>query len=132
MAFTLKIILLLVLLELTFLDMTLRKTLDGILLHQQLYADDLLQEHAPHMSARIRTATGEPEPKRKLLDHQTPPIPEHQESIKKGLKDGFLVVSFGDQDMSRSCLLCVLYCSVWTHELELLKTKLRNLALPST
>ena len=33
--------------ELTFLGVTLRKTPEGILLHQQLYTDDLLQEHAP-------------------------------------------------------------------------------------
>ena len=46
--------------ELTFLGVTLR-TVDGILLHQQLYIDDLLQEHAPHMSATNITTTSEPE-----------------------------------------------------------------------
>ena len=34
--------------ELTFLGVTLQLTSEGILLHQRLYTEDLLQEHSPH------------------------------------------------------------------------------------
>ena len=47
--------------ELTFLGVTLQLTTEGILLHHKLYTEDLLQEHSPHITARRRTTSGEPE-----------------------------------------------------------------------
>ena len=60
-------------------------TSEGILLHQRLYTEDVLQEHSPHITARRRTTSGEPEHFQK--DAPLPPdpnIPEHQEWIKRG------------------------------------------------
>ena len=81
--------------ELTFLGVILRKTVDGILLHQQLYTDDLPQEHAPHMSARKRTTTGEPE--HFQTEAPLPPNPSIPEQGGSRGVNGFLVVSFGFQ-----------------------------------
>ena len=62
--------------EFTFLGVTLRLTAEGILLHQKLYTEDLLQEHSPHITARRRTTSGEPEhsKKERLLYHLIPTI----------------------------------------------------------
>ena len=79
--------------ELTFLGVTLRRTVVGILLHQQLYTDDLLQEHAPHVSARKRTTTGEPEHFQK--DAPLPPNPSIPKRIKRGQRIlGGLLLAF--------------------------------------
>ena len=114
--------------ELTFLGVTLRRTVDGILLHQQLYTDDLLQEHAPHMTARKRTTTGEPEHFQKEAPlPPDPSIPEHQEWIKRGQRilGGLLWLSTRTRpDLAYSVSSTA---QVLTRDLELLKTKLRHL-----
>ena len=114
--------------ELTFLGVTLRRTDDGILFHQQLYADDLLQEHAPHMSARKRTTSSEPEHFQKEAPlPPNPSIPEHQEWIKRGqlILGGLLWLSTRTRpDLANSVSSTA---QVLTHDLELLKTKLRHL-----
>ena len=53
--------------ELTFLGVTLRLTAEGILLHQKLYTEDLLQEHSPHITARRRTTSGDWSTSRRML-----------------------------------------------------------------
>ena len=71
--------------ELTFLGVTLQLTSEGILLHQRLCTEDLLQEHSPHITARRRTTSGKPGHFQK--DAPLPPdsknLPEHQEWIIK-------------------------------------------------
>ena len=108
--------------------MTLRRTVDGILVHQQLYADDLLQEHAPHMSARKRTTTREPEHFQKEAPlPPNPSIPEHQEWIKRGQRilGGLLWLSTRTRpDLSYSVSFPA---QVLTRDLDLLKMKLRHL-----
>ena len=64
--------------ELTFLGVTLQLTSEGILLHQRLYTEDLLQEHSPHITARRRTTSGEPEHFQK--DAPLPPDPNIPET----------------------------------------------------
>ena len=38
-----------------FLEVTIEKKEDGLLLHQHNYTEDLLKEHAPHLPAKKRT-----------------------------------------------------------------------------
>ena len=114
--------------ELTFLGVTLQLTSEGILLHQRLYTEDLLQEHSPHITARRRTTSGEPEHFQK--DAPLPPdpnIPEHQEWIKRGQRilGGFLWLSTRTRpDLAYSVSSTA---QVLTRDLDLLKTKLRHL-----
>ena len=114
--------------ELTFLGVTLRKTSEGILLHQQLYTEDLLQEHAPHITARKRTTTGEPEHFQKEASlPPDPSIPEHQEWIKRGQRilGGLLWLSTRTRpDLAYSVSSTA---QILTRDLELLKMKLRHL-----
>ena len=53
--------------ELTFLGVILQFISEGILLHQRLYTEDLLQEHSPHITARRKTISGEPEHFRRMF-----------------------------------------------------------------
>ena len=108
--------------------MTLRLTAEGILLHQKLYTEDLLQEHSPHITARRRTTSGEPEHfKKEAPLPPDPSNPEHQEWIKRGQRilGGFLWLSTRTRpDLAYSVSSTA---QVLTRDLELLKMKLRHL-----
>ena len=71
--------------ELPFRGVTLRKTKDGILLHQHLYTQEFLREYSSHISAKKRTTSGEPDHFKKDpppgIDHSNP---EHMEWVKIG------------------------------------------------
>ena len=71
--------------DLPFLGVSIRMTKDGVLLRQHHYTQDLLHDHPSYITARRRSASGEP-------DHfqRDPPLPpdptnsEHQTWIKVG------------------------------------------------
>ena len=114
--------------ELACLGLTLHLTIEGILLHQKLYTEDLLQEHSPHITAHRRTTSGEPEHFKK--DAPLPPDPdnsEHQEWVKRGQRilGGFLWLSTRTRpDLAYSISSIA---QVLARDLELLKMKLRHL-----
>ena len=71
--------------DLTFLGVSIKKLPDGILLHQHFYTEDLLQEHSPHITARKRQTSGEPD--HFIKADPLPPDPnnaDHNEWIKRG------------------------------------------------
>ena len=59
--------------DLNFLGASIRQLATGLLLHQHHYTEELLSEHASHITARKRTTTGEPE----HFNKQAPLPPDH-------------------------------------------------------
>ena len=114
--------------NLTFLGVTIEKKEEGLLLHQRNYTENLLKEHAAHLPARKRTASGDPEHFKKVAPPPPDPSnPEHQEWIKRGQRilGGVLWLS----TRARSDLAYAISgtAQVLTKDLELLKVKLRHL-----
>ena len=114
--------------DLTFLGVSIKKLPDGILLHQHFYTEDFLQEHSPHITARKRQTSGEPD--HFIKADPLPPDPsnaDHNEWIKRGQRilGGLLWLSTRTRPDLAFAVSST--AQVLTKNLELLKVKLRHL-----
>ena len=114
--------------DLNFLGVSSRQLATGLLLHRHHYTEQLLSEHASHITARKRTTMGEPE----HFNKQAPLPPDHSnidhlEWTKSGQQVLGAMLMLSTRTRSDLAYAVSATAQVLTRDIESLKVRLRRL-----